>query len=584
MEDKRMRPFKNISVRFKIMVPVVLLTVILVVSSLAGFNGLGRLMAASTEISDHYTKSMYLAGAIDASFKDLQAIGYAHIVARTEEDKADGESYMTETYSEIQSLMSTYEEMLEPGSEEESYYNAYKTEYDNFTTVYTEMVTLSRNGEDAAAIAMANGEIKEVIDATDATLNDLQTYAYNAMENAKAYNSTVYSSVLRMCIILLIVGIIIAILSVFTCHVEVISPIARINKKLKQIVNEINNGQGDLTKRVKVTGKDELGQLSDSANVFIATLQGIMGKITENAISLDSIVHQVTKSVSDVNGSSCDISAAMEELSASMEEVSATAANVNENTNSVGDSVNEIADASDELVTYANEMERRASELENTAIANKNNTSEVIENIIANLKKAMEDSKSVDRVNELTNDILSISSQTNLLALNASIEAARAGEAGKGFAVVADEIRQLADSSRQTASNIQNINNMVTDAVKELVKCSDDIVNYINDNILPDYDAFVESGKQYREDAVHVNGIVTDFGTRSSELKKVVSEITDAISGITLSIDESTNAITTSAVNTNELVEGISQISGQMETNNEIAIQLKGEADRFANL
>jgi methyl-accepting chemotaxis protein len=274
----------------------------------------------------------------------------------------------------------------------------------------------------------------------------------------------------------------------------------------------------------------------------------------------------------------------MEELSASMEEVSATAANVNENTNSVGDSVNEIADASDELVTYANEMERRASELENTAIANKNNTSEVIENIIANLKKAMEDSKSVDRVNELTNDILSISSQTNLLALNASIEAARAGEAGKGFAVVADEIRQLADSSRQTASNIQNINNMVTDAVKELVKCSDDIVNYINDNILPDYDAFVESGKQYREDAVHVNGIVTDFGTRSSELKKVVSEITDAISGITLSIDESTNAITTSAVNTNELVEGISQISGQMETNNEIAIQLKGEADRFANL
>jgi methyl-accepting chemotaxis protein len=288
--------------------------------------------------------------------------------------------------------------------------------------------------------------------------------------------------------------------------------------------------------------------------------------------------------VAEANGSSCDISAAMQELSASMEEVSATAATVNENAGNVGNSVNEIADASSQLVTYANEMERRASDLENTAVANKNNTSEVIEGIIASLKKAMEDSKSVDRVNELTNDILSISSQTNLLALNASIEAARAGEAGKGFAVVADEIRQLADSSRETASNIQNINNLVTSAVKELVKSSDEIVNYINENILPDYDAFVESGRQYKEDAVHVNGIVTNFGNMSTDLQKIVAEITDAIQGITLSIDESTNAITTSAVNTNELVEGITQISGQMETNSDIAVQLKAEADRFVNL
>jgi methyl-accepting chemotaxis protein len=209
---------------------------------------------------------------------------------------------------------------------------------------------------------------------------------------------------------------------------------------------------------------------------------------------------------------------------------------------------------------------------------------EMIDGIIKSLRKAMEDSKSVERVNELTNDILSISSQTNLLALNASIEAARAGEAGKGFAVVADEIRQLADSSRETASNIQNINNMVTAAVKELVKSSDDIVNYINENILPDYDAFVESSRSSKEDAVHVNTIVTSFGDKASNLKGLVTEITDAINGIALSIDESTNAITTSAVNTNELVEGITEISGQMETNSEIAVQLKAEADRFVNL
>jgi methyl-accepting chemotaxis protein len=125
---------------------------------------------------------------------------------------------------------------------------------------------------------------------------------------------------------------------------------------------------------------------------------------------------------------------------------------------------------------------------------------------------------------------------------------------------------------------------MVTEAVRELVKSSDEIINYINDNIIPDYDTFVDSGKQYREDAVHVNSIVANFETMSSNLQRIIAEIIDAINGITMSIDESTNAITTSAVNTNELVEGITQITGQMETNSDIAVQLKAEADRFVNL
>ena len=156
----------------------------------------------------------------------------------------------------------------------------------------------------------------------------------------------------------------------------------------------------------------------------------------------------------------------------------------------------------------------------------------LMDSILSALKRAIEDSKSVDRVNDLTGEILNISSQTNLLALNASIEAARAGEAGKGFAVVAEEIRQLADSSREAANNIQTINNMVTNAVKELIKDSSELVKYINESILPDYDNFVDSGKQYNLDATHVNEVVDHFDEQAVELNRLIVYITEAINAL----------------------------------------------------
>jgi methyl-accepting chemotaxis protein len=579
-----MRQFRNLSVRLKIMVPILLLAFIVIVSALVNFNGMKKMMDSSTELADNYSESLYLVGEIDSGFERLEKLGYSHIVAEAADDTEKIEATITETYATIQGYMTTFEEGLDTGTTEEALYSNYKDAYESFTEVYGEMLQLSRDDDDDAATELANSDVSTRGETVNDILDELKTYERDAMDNAVEDNQNVYQSASVSGLLMLIIGVILAVFAIVICQIEVVKPVLAINNELKTIVDDIRTNQGDLTKRTDITGRDELGQLSDSINSFIETLQGIISKVTENAISLDSIVSRVTKNVSNANGSSCDISAAMEQLSASMEEVSATAANVNSNAANVGEHVNEIADSSADLVQYVNEMEERAVELENNSVANKKNMTEMIDGIIKSLRKAMEDSKSVERVNELTNDILSISSQTNLLALNASIEAARAGEAGKGFAVVADEIRQLADSSRETASNIQNINNMVTAAVKELVKSSDDIVNYINENILPDYDAFVESSRSSKEDAVHVNTIVTSFGDKASNLKGLVTEITDAINGIALSIDESTNAITTSAVNTNELVEGITEISGQMETNSEIAVQLKAEADRFVNL
>ncbi len=381
----------------------------------------------------------------------------------------------------------------------------------------------------------------------------------------------------------MVIAILATVLVFAVAIIGVLRPLLAMNGKLKGMIADIEAGKGDLTQRVQTQGKDEIGQLAIGINAFIETLQQTMNQVTVSSDKLHEVVDNVVGKVSAVNAGSMDISANMEELSATMEEISASIISIRENTRNANEKVDSLTEATKDLVMYADEMQHRADALEQKAVENKQNTGTVVGDNIAKLRKAMEDSKKVERINELTNDILQISGQTNLLALNASIEAARAGEAGKGFAVVADEIRVLADSSKQTADNIQEINKMVVAAVQELTECSGAIVTYINESILPDYDGFVDSGKRYNEDAVHVNEIVTEFHQMAEELMRMVDDINGTVSGITTAIEESTKSVTDVTEHTNSLVEDINTVTDEMGENKAIAEVLHAETERFVS-
>ena len=276
-----------------------------------------------------------------------------------------------------------------------------------------------------------------------------------------------------------------------------------------------------------------------------------------------------------------DISAAMEELSAAMSDVTTSVSGISAQLSNIGASVEELSAGSDELLNYADQMEQSAESLKNNAINNKNETSNMTSVIIEKLKLAMEESKQVEQIKQLTNDILSIASQTNLLALNASIEAARAGEAGRGFSVVASEISQLSDSSRDTATHIQDINNLIIESVQQLTNHANELVSYIQETILPDYDSFVDAGMQYSKDANYVNEIVNQFHIMSDELRSQTEQVQEFAESISQSVIESSEGIQNAATNTENLSDEIANISGHILENKEVANTLNREAERF---
>lgn len=570
------------STKMIILIPVFVIGIISIISSVLAVKNIRKVNENATQIANGYMVCIADLGSIQIETEKIHRLGLSHIVATDLDSMISLVDVIRSEQTVLDEYLSDFEQFIDDSDREN--YEAILSNYEGLKYENANLMAYSANGNKEAAYALANSAISEYADKIDQNIIAIQEVVNNNADTAKQQLTKVYRYSLTVSFVTIAVSMASLLFAVFSVLKMVIVPLSKTKNEINEIIDDIDRREGDLTRRVTIMENQEVAAVGSGINLFMGKLQDIFKTIIHNSKRMETVVNEVRESVMTSNSSVSDLSALTEELSATMQEMSDNASLINSNTESVAGEVNQIAERTTEINNYTKEMKGHADSMESAARSNMESTGTKVNEILEVLNRAIEDSNSVNQVNSLTDDILNIASQTNLLALNASIEAARAGDAGRGFAVVATEISQLAAASQEAANRIQQINSVVTQAVHNLADNANGLVQYMNESILPEFEEFVTAGSEYKNKATYIENVMNEFESKTDSLKNTMVEIQRSINTIAHAIEEGAKGVSNAADSTQVLVTDMENISNRMDENFEIATDLKKETAIFTKI
>ncbi|MCM1388542.1 MAG: methyl-accepting chemotaxis protein [Bacillus sp. (in: Bacteria)] len=358
----------------------------------------------------------------------------------------------------------------------------------------------------------------------------------------------------------------------------------KVIKRLRKVddkIYELVHNEGDLTQTLDVHTGDELEMIAENVNELLQYIRKIMLNISENSGNLGESSRTVAQNLSNGEAEITDVSAVMEQMSAAMEQSSASLEQVNESTRQIFESIENIYEQAEAGSASSDGIMATASEVYDRAVVEKQDAALQVADMASSVQQKIEKSKDVEKIRELTKNIINITEETNLLALNASIEAARAGEAGRGFSVVADEIGKLASNSAASATEIQNVTDEVIQTVDELAAEAEQMLRFMNETAIGGYEKLLETSESYRSNVGNMNEMLQHFASESEQLKMNMDEIKDSLEAVKIAVSESAEGVMNVTETAVRLAGNIKDIGKEADSNLDIVDRLNGEVGKF---
>ncbi|MBR1391155.1 MAG: methyl-accepting chemotaxis protein [Lachnospiraceae bacterium] len=382
---------------------------------------------------------------------------------------------------------------------------------------------------------------------------------------------------------ILIYGVVLIIIAIIAYLIvgTVIKPVQIIEKEIQKVAGfDLQSNTSAVVTKI-MHRRDEFGEITRSVRQMKEELQDIVGKLDSSSIDLHGKASKLQSTMGDVSDSTSMNSATSQELAASMQETTATTQTIAANITAIAETAEDINNRAGDGASTAAEIQKKATAIAAQAQESGRITTQIFESVRVKSEAAIEDSKAVHRINELTEEINSIANQTNLLALNASIEAARAGEAGRGFAVVAEEIGNLANQTGDTVESISTIVKDVNVAVDHMSDCLSEMLNLIENTVSKDYVSFEEVSQQYNDDAQYFEGAMENISQNINDLSASIQSIQDAINGINITVGEAATGVMDMAEKTSDIVSLAGEASDIADESLGLSQELSGIVGQF---
>ncbi len=369
--------------------------------------------------------------------------------------------------------------------------------------------------------------------------------------------------------------------AIYVCLFTVLHPLGKMEKRMSRIIDDLKAGNGDLTARMDYLYVDEVGKIAIGINTFMEQLQNVIRSIKAGSEDIQGATLRINDNIGECEKTSATVLDGLSDVTTNMQEISATLQNINVSSSEIREVAENIKEDSDSNSNRVSELLKIAREEKDASVTSKVHTKEIIDDISTRIEESIEKSSSVEKIRELTENILAISSQTNLLALNASIEAARAGEAGRGFAVVATEIQKLAENTKITATSIQETNVIVLDSVHDLVKNVNEILEYVTTSVISDYDKFAGNAVENEKGISEIFNLLDNFSKNAKNMEILASSLADGVSEISVATESSANSLSETTEGMHDLHNSVEEIEKEANANGRIVEDLSHEVKKF---